>query len=235
MQVLPRNIFFCTVIFLIFLKNHAQQIPDHYQLLYEEDFEGDASLNDFEISDSNAWKIGNGKTGQALELAGKSGYNPPVRSPLNIAFIKNKRFGSFILKADLQQTGKEYGHRDLCLFFGIKDHTNFYYTHLASSADPNAHNIFIVNDAPRTNIASRTTEGIDWGTTKNWHKMRLERDIESGSIKVFLNDMDTPVMEAEDKHFNFGFIGFGSFDDTGKIDNIKIWGPALAPQHIGFF
>jgi hypothetical protein len=158
-----------------------------------------------------------------------------VRSPLNIAFIKGKKFGNFILEADLQQTGKEYGHRDLCLFFGLKDPSNFYYTHMASNADPNAHNIFLVNDAPRTNIASRTTEGIDWGATEDWHKVRLERNIESGIIRVFVNDMINPLMEAEDKHFDFGYIGFGSFDDTGKIDNIKIWGPSLAPEKEGFF
>lgn len=218
-----------------FSEIHAQQIPSDYELLYEQDFEDDVTLNDFEITDANAWKIGEGKEGKAMELYGKSQYNPPVRSPLNIAFIKGKRFGDFILEADLQQTGKEYGHRDLCLFFGLKDPSNFYYIHMASNADPNAHNIFLVNDAPRTNIATRTTEGIDWGATEDWHKVRLERNIESGIIRVFVNDMTTPVMEAEDKHFDFGYIGFGSFDDTGKIDNIKIWGPSLARKKEGFF
>jgi hypothetical protein len=228
---------FKTVIiaFCLFSVAHAQQIPDNYKLLYEQDFEGDVSLNDFEISDFKAWKIGKGKDGKVLELYGKSRYIPQYRSPLNIAFIKDKKFGNFILEADLQQTGKEYGHRDLCLFFGIKDPANYYYTHMASKADPNAHNIFLVNDAPRTNIASRTTEGIDWGDTEEWHKVRLERNIDTGIIKVFINDMSKPVIEAEDKHFNLGYIGFGSFDDTGKIDNIKIWGPSLAPEKKGFF
>jgi hypothetical protein len=47
--------------------------------------------------------------------------------------------------------------------------------------------------------------------------------------------MKTPIMEAEDKHFDFGYIGFGSFDDTGRYDNIKIWGPDLAPEKKNFF
>jgi len=33
-------------------------------------------------------------------------------------------------------------------------------------------------------------------------------------------------MEATDTSFTEGRIGFGSFDDTGKIDNIRIWAPA---------
>ncbi len=84
------------------------------------------------------------------------------------------------------------------------DPSNFYYSHMATSADQKIHNIFLVNDAPRTNIAARTTEGVDWGTTKQWHKIRLERNIESGSIRVFITDMTTPAMEAEDIHFDLG-------------------------------
>lgn len=221
---------FCASTFM-----RAQQIPSNYKLLYEQDFESDVNLNHFEITDSSAWKIGKGNQGEALVLYRKSRYQPPVRSPLNIAFIKNMKFGSFILEADVQQTGKEYGHRDLCLFFGLKDPSKFYYSHMATSADQNAHNIFLVNDAPRTNIASRTTEGVDWGTTEQWHQIRLERNIETGNIRLFINDMTTPVMEAEDMHLDFGYIGFGSFDDTGKFDNIKIWGSSFEPQSERFF
>ena len=43
-------------------------------------------------------------------------------------------------------------------------------------------------------------------------------------IKVYFDDMSAPIMEAEDRHFDFGKIGFGSFDDTGRVDNIKVWG-----------
>lgn len=214
---------------------HAQQIPSNYRLLYEEDFEGEVFMEDFVTSDPEAWRIGEGKEGKALELHGKSSYDPPFRSPHKIAFIKGKKFGSFILEAELQQTGEEYGHRDLCIFFGLKDPSNFYYVHMASSADPNAHNIFLVNDAPRTSIATNTTVGVNWGSHGEWHKMRLERNIETGMIRLFFDDMDTPIMEAEDEHFKYGHIGFGSFDDFGKFDNIRIWGPELGPEKEGFF
>lgn len=224
-------VFACCFPFLL----NAQNVPAGYQLLYEQDFETQAKLKDFEMTDASAWRLGAGKEGKALELYGKSDYTPFVRSPHNIAIIKDKQFGSFILEADLQQTGKEYGHRDLCLFFNMENPSNFYYVHMASVADPHAHNIFLVNDEPRTAIASRTTEGINWGENDQWHKVRLERNLEKGTIRVFFDDMQTPIMEAEDHHFQFGHIGFGSFDDTGKFDNIKIWGPAPAPEKKGFF
>lgn len=207
--------------------NHSEQaenIPSGYKLVYQQDFES-ATVADFQMTDSAAWAITEGKTGMGLELKQQSKYTPPVRSPVNIALIKNRTFGDFILEADFIQTGREYGHRDMCIFYGYQGPSKFYYTHIATKADPNAHNIFIVNDKPRTNIATKTTEGANWGLDI-WHKVRLVRNSADGTIKVFFDDMTTPIMLANDKTFNAGQIGFGSFDDTGKIDNIRIWAPS---------
>ena len=204
-------------------------IPKGYKLLYEQSFEKPASMRDFQMTDAAAWKHSREEKGGALELAAQSEYKPEVRSPVNIALIKNKVFGDFILEADLIQTGREYGHRDMCLFFGFQNPRQFYYAHIATKADPNAHNIFLVNNAPRTNIAKTTTTGVNWGLNI-WHKVRLQRTVADGSIKVYFDDMTIPIMVAEDKSFGAGYIGFGSFDDTGKVDNIKIWGPELGKK-----
>ncbi|HEY0741356.1 MAG TPA: hypothetical protein VGD40_07840, partial [Chryseosolibacter sp.] len=134
--------------------------------------------------------------------------------------ISDVKFGSFVLEADLLQTGKEYGHRDMCIIFGFQDPSHFYYSHIASKMDDNAHQIMIVNNAPRIKISSFTTQGVEWGNNV-WHKVRVERSIESGSIKIFYDG--TLIEEATDKTFGKGYIGFGSFDDSGKIDNVKIW------------
>ena len=132
------------------------------------------------------------------------------------------------------QTGREYGHRDMCLFFGFQEPSKFYYAHIATAADDHAHNVFIVKDAPRTKIAKETTKGVNWGL-EVWHKVRLERKASDGSIKVYFDDLTKPIMVAEDKTFASGYIGFGSFDDTGKVDNIKIWGPVVETKKTGFF
>jgi hypothetical protein len=202
----------------------AAELPSGYRLLYEQSFDKPASIERFQFSDAKAWQHAADPKGGALELAKQSDYKPAVRSPVNIALIKEKVFGDFILEADLVQTGREYGHRDMCIYFGFQKPSQFYYVHMATKADPNAHNIFLVNDKPRTNIAEKTTTGVNWGLDI-WHKVRLERKLSDGSIKVFFDDMITPIMVTHDKTFGEGFIGFGSFDDTGKIDNIRIWGP----------
>lgn len=203
------------------------------KVLYENSFSQASSLEDFQYTDQEAWRWSDTLDNQSLELFGKSNYEARVRSPFNIALLKSVTAGSFVLEVDLKQTGREYGHRDMCLFFGMKDPTNFYYVHIATKADQNAHNIFIVNDEPRRPIGIKTTEGIDWGS--GWNKVRLERDVETGTILVYFNDMNQPIMEAKDTHFVEGYIGFGSFDDTGMIDNIKIWGTATEKKGLHFF
>ncbi len=138
-------------------------LPPNYKLLYEQKFEGASALKDFVMSDPKAWKFTKDGGHSALELATQSKYQPAVRSPFNIALIADKVFGDFILEADLLQTSKEYGHRDMCLFFGFEAPAKFYYAHIATAADDHAHNIFIVKDQPRTKIAKETTKGVDWG------------------------------------------------------------------------
>lgn len=189
-------------------------------LVFEADFSGDLSA--WTMTDPDAWKIveedGDGK----LALHADSDYEPPVRSPLSIARITDLDVTDFVLDVEAKQTGREYGHRDLCFFFGYQSPAHFYYVHLATKADDHANSIFLVNGEPRVSIAQKRTDGTDWA--EGYHHIRIERDTEAGTIKVYFNNMDEPVMETVDKTFLHGGIGLGSFDDTGHFDNLKIHG-----------
>ncbi|MCW5559772.1 MAG: hypothetical protein KIT22_18300, partial [Verrucomicrobiae bacterium] len=193
-----------------------------YRLVYEQHFDSPESLAGFVMSDPTAWSHSRSDDSFALELVKQSAYEPAVRSPFNIALIADITLGDFVLEADLIQTGKEYGPRDMCLFFGVQDPSHFYYAHLATKTDDHAHNIFIVNEAPRLKVSHKTTPGVNWGLDV-WHRVRLER--KGATVRVFFDDLQDPVMTAEDATFGSGWVGFGSFDDTGKVDNIRIWAP----------
>ena len=210
------------------------RVPDGYKLVYDQRFTEADSLKDFRFTDPAAWRWAKSNEVATLELVRQSKYTPIVRSPVNIALIADKIVGDFVLEVDLIQTGREYGHRDMCLFFGFQSPTNFYYAHIATAADKNAHNIFLVNNAPRTNIAKETTKGVNWGLGV-WHKVRLERSVSAGTIKVYFDDLIQPIMTAEDKTLGAGEIGFGSFDDTGMVDNIRLWSPKVETRATGFF
>ncbi len=42
-------------------------------------------------------------------------------------------------------------------------------------------------------------------------------------------------MTGEDQTFGAGAIGFGSFDDTGKVANIKVWAKAVETRATTLF
>jgi hypothetical protein len=222
---------FLTLLTALSVITFGQQLPLGYKLVYQQNF-NDKSFSDFVFTQPDRWIAAEGKEGQGLEFTGISDYQPPFRSPHTIGLIKNIKVGSFILEADLFQTGKEYGHRDMCVIFNFQDPSHFYYSHIATAMDDNAHQIMLVNEAPRKKISSFTTPGIDWGQNQ-WRKVRVERNIETGSTKIFFDGK--LVQEATDKTFGAGYIGFGSFDDSGKIDNVKIWSTGVEQKPIQVF
>jgi hypothetical protein len=198
-------------------------IPEGYKMLYSQDFADESALKDFVFSDASAWKVVEADGKRTLELHKQSTYKPVHRSPFNIALVAGQKFGDCIIEANCLQTGKEYGHRDMIVVFGFQGPSQFYYTHIATKADDHANNIFIVKDAPRTKISTETNAGNNWGLNV-WHKVRVERKASDGTIKVYFDDMAKPIMTATDKNFGAGWVGFGSFDDTGRIANIRVWG-----------
>jgi len=214
--------------------DRPEGVPDDYECVYRQDFKDDAALGDFVFSDPRAWKPGKaaGRTGLAYDNSAK--YRPKVRSPRIIGLIQGIKVRDFVLEADICQTGKEYGHRDACLFYGFTGPTKFYYTHIATRADPHAHNIFLVNDKPRTAIADKTTKGIDWGK-EAFHHVRVVRRGSDGAIRVYYDDMSKPLMEAKDTHFGWGWVGFGTFDDSGLVTNVRLWAKDVKKEKCTFF
>lgn len=204
-------------------------LPQHYRLLYAQDFDTPQALKDFVARDPKVWKHVRIDGGGAIELAyDRKSYkdpNPPKhRSPVHIALIAQPTFTDFILDLEMRSTVAPYGHQDLCVFFGYQDPEHFYYSHIAVKTDDHAHNIFIVNDAPRTRISTSTTPGVEW-KANHWHRVRLVRETRSGKIEVFFDELARPIMTANDKTFSEGWIGFGSFDDTGLFRRVRVYGP----------
>jgi hypothetical protein len=215
-----------TVLILVALSaspGFADDPPAGMKLLYSQDFSKPEAIKELVPTDPKAWRLGSAGGKAFLEQFAASKYTPKHRSPFNFALIGGKKFGDFVLEAELQSTAREYGHRDMVLVFGFQDPSHFYYVHMATKADDHANNVFIVKDTPRVKIAKETNKGNDWGTDA-WRKIRLVRTIADGGIKVYFQDMSKPVMVAEDKTFGPGWIGFGTFDDTGRVANVKVWG-----------
>jgi len=210
-------------------KAEAPKSPEKVKgmpLVFEDTFEkGNAER--WQPSDASAWKVAVEGENHVYSLFKGSKYSPPVRSPYNFSLVKEVTLSDFVLEVKLKSTNPEYGHRDLCLFFGYQDPSHFYYVHLGSKADAHANSIFIVNGEPRVSIAETRTSGTKWDD--EYHSVRVVRKTKNGKIKVYFDDMKKPVMTATDKTFTWGRLGVGSFDDTGNFDNVRILGKRAKP------
>lgn len=223
-QVVLVNALTCMSLHTVPLASQAET-PD-MPLLFEESFE--SGLARWEFTDPEAWSIVEEGGNRVLSLDRQSEYEPPVRSPRNMALIRDLWVSDFVLEAKLKSTTRNYNHRDLCVYFGWQSPANFYYVHIALVADPHANSIFIVNDQPRVSIARERTKGTEW-KDNTYHTVRIARSVRKGSIEIYFDDMKKPIMVAEDESFRFGRIGFGSFDDLGMFDDIKVWGKEESP------
>lgn len=197
--------------------------PDAPTTIARFDFES-GGLDGWDFTDKNAWKLAAlPDGGHAIEQFQASKYEPKVRSPFNLALAPKIDVGDFDLTLKVKSTARDYGHRDVCLVFGYQDASHFYYVHLGKEADPHAHSVFLVNDAPRVSIAEERTKGTPWND--EWHTVRIVRRVEDGLIQVFFDDLTKPIMTAHDKTFTHGRIGVGTFDDTGLFDDVVVARP----------
>jgi len=187
-------------------------------ILFEEDFEDGRSR--WDTTDDEAWdliaKEGNHTFGLNKRT---SDYQPKVRSPHNIALIKDLSVADFEITFRVRSTLDTGNHRDCCVFFGYKDPEHFYYVHLGAKPDPASGQIMIVNGEPRRPLTENKNP-VPWDD--QWHKVKLVRKVSTGEIVVYFDDFDRPIMQATDTTFGTGRIGIGSFDDQNEFDDVRV-------------
>lgn len=190
-------------------------------IVFQEDFEHGA--DHWQPLDAKQWKIEKTAQGHVFsQFEKKSTFKPPHRSPTNVALLKDVVVGDFVFTGRVLSTHPDYGHRDAVVFFGYQDPAHTYYVHLGKKADDHANQIFIVNGADRKKISITSTKGTDWDD--NWHTIQVVRKVADGTIEIYFDDLNKPVMTAKDKTFAWGQIGVGTFDDTCQWDDIVLRG-----------
>ena len=174
-------------------------------------------LADFDLDGSGSWKIA-GDT-LVLEKAGTPG--GPIRRPAAIAILKGQPLVNLTMRVDVKSTAPvDLDVRDVLLIVGYQSPTQFYYVHLSRKTDLVHNGIFLVNNADRKRLD--TTVARAPLTDQDWHRVRLERNVTTGSIQVFFDADTTPVLTAVDRTLLSGRVGVGSFDETGEFRNLEV-------------
>lgn len=181
----------------------------------------------WEPTDPAAWRFTRDGERTVYGMVARSNYRPRYRSPEGISLLKDVHVSDFVLDVWWRSMTRNYAHRDMCVFFGYQDPAHFYYVHFGLKSDESSNTIHIVNNAPRAPIVKTRADGTPW--TEGYHHARVVREAESGLIEAYFDEMSTPAMTAQDTTFQWGRIGLGSFDDTGYIDRLVLWGRKVTP------
>jgi hypothetical protein len=176
----------------------------------------------FKLLHPENWKTGvvEGKESLILNVPGKQ--RPPVRRPGEFALwtaregLRNPVIS--VTACSLEPASKI--NRDVCIIFGYQDDTHFYYAHISSNSDGRYHTAIMRVDGDsrmRINLEEQPKAPLKDG----WNTIKLQH-LETGAIQVWVNDLETPVMTADDTTYPSGSVGFGAFDDRAAFSTFSI-------------
>jgi glucose/sorbosone dehydrogenase len=174
------------------------------------------------------WRFGR----REVVLAEAGVERPGPRRPFEYAVLtKGPRLGSVQLTGEVRlDTPVEVTNRDVVLIFGHRSDTEFYYAHLSSDNTIYPHNgIFVVNNADRQRLDDQWDPVLSRGappaiTDADWHDVKLRHCADTGEIAVYLDGSRFPLMTAVDRTFDSGRVGFGSFDNIGRLRDLTVQG-----------
>ncbi|TWP53838.1 PQQ-dependent sugar dehydrogenase [Lentzea tibetensis] len=170
--------------------------------------------------------------GSEVVLSKAGTQRPGPRRPNEYAVVtKGPVFGSTVIDAQVRlDTPVSQKDRDVIIVFGHQSDTKFYYVHLSTDNRIYPHNgIFLVNNADRLRIDDQWDPENSVGAPPaikdaKWHSVRVQHCAETGDIAVYVDGASTPLMTATNKVLTTGRVGFGSFDNIGRVRDLKITG-----------
>jgi len=181
--------------------------------------------------------------GEEIVLA-QAGTNPDdgIRRPFEYAVLtEGPELASFELEAQVRlDEPVSVNNRDVIIVFGHQSDTEYYYAHLSQDNTIYPHNgLFKVDGADRERIDDQwdgTVGAPPAVTDDDWHDVRLVHCAETGEIAVWLDGLDRPLLTATDDTFSSGRVGFGSFDNVGRLRGLTVTGQSaeVPPEPVSF-
>ncbi|MGH9246457.1 MAG: PQQ-dependent sugar dehydrogenase [Acidimicrobiales bacterium] len=159
----------------------------------------------------------------------------PPRRPFEYAVLTaGPAFGPVQIDGEVRiDTPVEISNRDVIIVFGYRSATEFYYAHLSTDNTIYPHNgIFVVNNADRLRIDDQWDEPRSRGappaiTDEDWHEVRVVHCADSGEIAVYVDGAENPLITTADTTLDSGRVGFGSFDNIGRLRDLTVTGTAV--------
>ncbi|MBM2618286.1 PQQ-dependent sugar dehydrogenase [Actinoplanes sp. LDG1-06] len=177
------------------------------------------------------WQFTNGQ----VILAEAGSERPGPRRPFEYAVLSaGPAWKSVDIRAQVRlDEPVTLTNRDVIIVFGYQSDTQFYYAHLSTDNTILPHNgIFKVNNADRERIDyqwnGRSRGANPAVVDEKWHDVRVKHLPATGEIAVYVDGRSDPLMTARDTTFSSGRVGFGSFDNRGRLRDLTVTGTPAA-------
>jgi hypothetical protein len=169
------------------------------------------------------WEIQEIEGNHVAALTESGSDRPPVRRPRSYIFLADHIFTDFTMTFRAKTLEPpETIWRDVVVIFGYVDDTHYYYAHISSLSDNRVHNIIMkVMGDTREMILNENTPPVQF--TGDWNDIKVEKKA-NGHVAIYVNDMENPMMTADDVEYPAGSVAIGCFDDRGLFDDISIEG-----------
>ncbi|MBN2452003.1 MAG: hypothetical protein JXR77_16575 [Lentisphaeria bacterium] len=183
----------------------------------------DGGLASWTLHPPDLWEVRDG----ALVLTKPGPQTPPVRRPGAYALLRDRVWRDVTIEARIQSLRPaSVKGRDLCIVFGYRDETHFYYAHLSNDSNGKTHNVIVkVMGSARVPITNEKRP--EARLSDGWHDVRVEHRAD-GDIRVFMDDNTDPLMSARDTDYTRGAVGVGTFDDPGMFDDVRVTGSLVS-------
>ena len=169
------------------------------------------------------WEVKGTGDEAILALIQKGEQRGGVRRPTEFVLTEGRSWANYEVRVRVQSKMPDsVKGRDVVVIFGYKDFDHFYYAHLCWESNNKTHNIIMkVHGDARTVIMNENLP--EARLSAGWHDVRVTHATD-GTIRVYMDDLETPLMTAEDPDYPAGAVGFGSFDDVAEFDDFVVTG-----------
>jgi hypothetical protein len=127
------------------------------------------------------------------------------------------------IEATLQAGPSKHEGQEICVIFGYQDGYNYYYVHLGNMAAGHVNHLYRVQNGEPQPVPVKFSINTTW-QPQSEHRLRVERSVRSGYIRVYFDDLTTPVLEAIDTSFTQGQAGLGTFGSDLQLSNVQVKG-----------
>ncbi len=200
--------------------------PAGWELAYETAFES-GDLGPWVARPGSEWSIRT-EGERRIACLTEHGEAFAFRAPFGYLTLPAPEAGDFALVAVVRcLTDPAVKGRDVCAFLGFQDDAHYRYVHFSGEAT-DAHNVIAtVDGADRRPLAlaePSTPKMLD----REWHLLKVTREMATGTIRGYLDDMERPCLVAVDPKPEVGRVGLGSFDDPIEIARVSLYTPKEA-------